>query len=153
MSKLVCTHGLNKGDEFPVHEGTNTIGRANDSRVVLFDKKCSRKHAQIIKKGHHYSVEDLESRNGTYLNGKKLKSHTNKTIRMSDRIRIGRTVLVLSEQAIGGITDQAATDAAADLQSKKFGSLVSDAAVQASHTHDQPAKRGIRQWLKSLFKK
>ncbi len=69
MPKLVCVHGMNEGDEFILNEGPNTIGRARDCRIVLFDKKSSRQHCQIIRKGDSYFIEDLDSRHGTVVNG------------------------------------------------------------------------------------
>ncbi len=50
-----------------------TIGRAPDSDVVLPERSVSRHHARIFYEGGHYWLKDLDSANGTTLNGKKIK--------------------------------------------------------------------------------
>lgn len=150
MSKLVCTRGLNRGDEFTLHEGKNIIGRAADCRITLFDKKCSRNHCEIIKRGRHYSISDLNSTNGTRLNGKPLKR--TKSLKETDRIRIGKTVLELSEKAVGGVLDQTASDVAAELQSGKYGKLLDDATYSVAHQHETPERSSWLDQLRSLFR-
>ena len=154
MSKLICVHGLNKGDEFTLHEGRNVIGRGADASIVLFDKKCSRNHCVIVKKGKHYSVADCDSTNGTKLNGKALTENA-KSCKFGDRIRIGKTVLVLSGKAIGDFIQQTASDVAADLQKSKYEKLLTDAAVgvRRSHNQNEDHKNGILQKLRSLLPK
>ncbi|MFA5204755.1 MAG: FHA domain-containing protein [Lentisphaeria bacterium] len=152
MSKLVCIAGMNKGDEFPLHEGMNTIGRANDNTVVLFDKKCSRLHAQVIKKGTYYTVEDQGSRNSTAVNGKIITQKT--SLREGDHLHVGKTILVLSEKSLGGIIEQTIVDAAADLQNQNYDALVGAAASKVAHGH--PAVRistssGISRFFHRLF--
>ncbi len=152
MSKLVCIHGMNKGDEFPVHEGRNVLGRA-ESNIVLFDKKCSRQHCALYKRGNHYSVEDLESRNGTLLNCKPLIGKP-KSCKFGDQIKIGKTVLVLSDKGIGGLIQQTASDVAAELQSNKFGKLMTDASSNLKRPDNHTARPcGLIGRLKALFGK
>ena len=50
-----------------------TIGRAPDSHVVVNLKSVSRNHARIFLEGGHYWIKDLDSANGTLVNGKKIK--------------------------------------------------------------------------------
>jgi len=152
MSKLTCIHGLNQDDEFTLHEGKNIIGRAGDCQVVLFDKKCSRHHCAVIKRGQHYAIEDLASTNGTLLNGKTLKKIP-KSFKLDDKIKIGKTVLVLSAKAIGGVLDQTASDAAEDLQQSQFGKLLTDAAVKVTRSHGKPQQVGVTGFFKSLLPK
>jgi pSer/pThr/pTyr-binding forkhead associated (FHA) protein len=138
MSKLICLRGLNKDDQFILHEGKNIIGRAQDATIVLFDKQASRHHCAVFKKGRHYSVQDMDSRNGTLLNKKKLVGRP-RTFKAGDKIKIGKTVLVLSEKAMGGLLEQTASDVAADLQSRGFDKLMNRATrdvVQHEQHHE-----------------
>lgn len=154
MSKLICLKGLNSGDQFTLHEGRNVIGRSTDASVVLFDKKSSRENCVIIKKGPHYSIQDLDSRNGTFLNNKAL-SKKPCTISEGDLIKIGQTVLQLSEKSVGGFIDQTATDAAADLQGQGFKKLITRASARVVN-HDHPAestKTSIKTFFQRLFKR
>lgn len=141
MAKLVCIRGDNKGDEFPLAEGATTIGRVGGNSVVLFDKKCSRFHCLIHKKGRYYALEDCGSTNGTRLNGKRITSDKNVSLKMGDRVRIGRTVLELSNKPLGNLVEQMATDVVADMQNHKFNRLMADAAKGAVKTPQRGSER------------
>lgn len=153
MSKLVCIGGLNTGDEFPLHEGVNTIGRAKDNTIVLFDKKCSRLHAQIIKKGTYYAVADAGSRNSTSVNGRVIAQQT--TLHEGDQIHVGKTLLVLSEKPLGGIIEQTIVTATADLQKTNYDKLVGAAAVEVGRNHVSMHTQtgGFVGFLKRLFRR
>jgi len=56
------------GQRVPLTDGL-TIGRASDNGLVLRDARASRKHARIIADGTGWSVEDIGSSNGTYVDG------------------------------------------------------------------------------------
>ena len=66
------------------------IGRSKDADIQLKDIKVSRLHTKITVKGNKYTVTDLDSKNGTYVNGKKIQ-----TAELSDggQIRLGFSVL------------------------------------------------------------
>jgi len=88
---LTVIEGDLKGKSFDVTGiGTYTIGR-KECDIVLDDEKVSRKHASIviIREGQ-YAVQDLASRNGTFVNGVRL---TRRNLQHNDLIRIGNTTL------------------------------------------------------------
>lgn len=60
------------------------------------DMVTSRKHARILKKGSAYSIEDLESTNFTFLNGRMLSPRVPTKLDEGDVIRIGKIYLVFS---------------------------------------------------------
>jgi len=154
MAKLVCVSGMNKGDEFPLHEGKNVVGRGSENKVVLFDKKCSREHCIIHKKGRHYSVQDLDSSNGTLLGGKRVPRNKYISLEPGDWIKIGETKMHLSERCVGNVIEQTATDAAADLQGKKYDKLIREASQKLKKPNLKSSKeKGIRAWLSKLLKK
>jgi len=72
-----------------------TIGRGRECDVVVQDMSSSRRHAKIIVAAgrHALFLEDLGSRNGTFLNGERVRERTR--LNDSDRIRIGTSVLML----------------------------------------------------------
>ena len=51
-----------------------SIGRTSDNDLVINNIKVSRKHARIEKKGEDWFLEDLDSSNGTFINGKRIKT-------------------------------------------------------------------------------
>jgi FHA domain-containing protein len=88
---LTVVEGGMKGESFDVTGiGTYTIGR-KECDIVLDDEKVSRKHASIviIREGQ-YAVQDLASRNGTFVNGVRL---TRRNVQHNDLIRVGDTTL------------------------------------------------------------
>jgi len=151
MTKLVCMGGNNKGDQFLVHEGLNTVGRSHDCTVVLFDKKCSRQHFQIVKKGNRYSVKDLDSLNGTSLNGKIL-DRTYSSCKIGDIIKAGDTILKLSDKAIGNVIDQTATDVAEELQTGKYDKVLSETYNALKKGQYKLKKNAVHGW-RAFFKK
>lgn len=66
------------------------IGRSSEVDIPLSDMKISRKHCKIEKRGNRYRVVDLGSKNGTYLNGKRVRMAL---LSDGDQLRIGFTVL------------------------------------------------------------
>ncbi len=63
------------------------LGRAPESDVQLQHETVSKKHAEIVRKGRSFILRDLESYNGTYVNGRWVAETT---LRFNDRIGIGR---------------------------------------------------------------
>ena len=72
-----------------VHELTEelvTIGRATDNTIVLYDPSVSARHAELELSGDTYRLKDLDSTNGTRVNG---IPTTETILRFDDRIRFG----------------------------------------------------------------
>lgn len=68
-----------------------TVGRHPDSDILLNDVTVSRRHAEFRRSGEVFTVSDLDSLNGTYVN----RNRAEKTILTSgNEVRIGRFVLV-----------------------------------------------------------
>ena len=149
MSKLVCLHGINKGDQFELQEGVSTIGRSPDCEVVLFDRKVSRHHCQIVRRGKHFTVQDLDSTHGTLLNGEKMRGKV--VLREGDKLQLGQTTLALSAKEVGGLLEQTATDAARDLEEHSFGFLMDEAAGQVVSSHESHKRKGFLQRILGVF--
>jgi hypothetical protein len=65
--------GLDSGERFDLFGGAS-IGRSGDADVRIEDRFASQIHARIYPRGGSYYVEDMNSTNGTYLNGDRLES-------------------------------------------------------------------------------
>jgi FHA domain len=63
-----------------------TIGRGPDNTIVVNDPSISTHHAQLLLEGDTYRLKDLDSTNGTRVNGKPV---TEAVLRFDDRIRFG----------------------------------------------------------------
>ncbi|HSH39720.1 MAG TPA: FHA domain-containing protein, partial [Chthoniobacterales bacterium] len=68
-------------------ETITTIGRAPENTMQLEDSSVSGRHAQLEQVGGEYEVTDLNSTNGTRVNGELV---TSVTLRGGDRIRFGK---------------------------------------------------------------
>lgn len=82
-AKLVYTNGEGT---FNLFEAT-TVGRADDCDIVIENPYISSKHAMIRKKGNKFTIQDLNSTNGTFVNGKRIRNITR--LRNNDIIIIG----------------------------------------------------------------
>ncbi|MCR4429698.1 MAG: FHA domain-containing protein [Tepidanaerobacteraceae bacterium] len=74
------------GREYPLFP-VNTVGRASDSDIVIEDPFLSSKHALITKRGRNMLIQDLNSTNGTFVNGKKIKKPFK--LRENDEVVLG----------------------------------------------------------------
>jgi transcriptional regulator with GAF, ATPase, and Fis domain len=78
------------GDVFPLQPGQRfTLGRANTNRIVLKDELCSREHAEVYFADGRWRLRDLNSLNGTRLNGQPLDSEWE--LGSGDEFQVGRT--------------------------------------------------------------
>ena len=69
---LVVSPGSADRREVPLDRDTLVIGRDADCDVVVDHPLASRRHARISRDDRRYRLEDLDSRNGTFLNGERL---------------------------------------------------------------------------------
>ncbi len=61
--------GRQTGQEWPLAKEKITIGRDPDNEIVLADRRVSRRHTLIERKGERYYIQDCGSKNGTFVNG------------------------------------------------------------------------------------
>ncbi len=89
MSYFLVQRGKESGrvrlEGFPV-----VVGRDSINGIVVDDPAASRFHLKIKKRGISYIVQDLGSKNGTYLNGEKI---VNSVLKNNDQLQIGTTTL------------------------------------------------------------
>ncbi len=99
--KLVVLRGQRIDTEYPVYEGRNTIGRFADRPVDidLMNQEaieqiwCSRQHAVVVFEGGVLAVEDLNSLNGTWVNGVRVHPGQRRQLKPGDVIQIGTVQL------------------------------------------------------------
>ena len=73
MPTLYILQGPDKGRTFDVHSVPTLVGR-NSPDLPLTDNTVSRRHAELIKKDGIWVIHDLNSANGTYVNGVKVSA-------------------------------------------------------------------------------
>jgi FHA domain/TIR domain len=89
---LELTSGPDKGRTVHLEHDRILIGRDQDCNVVVDASFVSKHHAQLVKTGDGYSIEDLRSANGTYVNGKIVRERVPLSDR--DRIHVGQAILI-----------------------------------------------------------
>lgn len=92
VSLKIMTNGQNK-KEIVLDSIETNIGRQKSNEIVLKDKSVSRVHAQLINKRYYYKIRDLNSTNGSYVNGELIKEQR---LADGDEIRLGKTILKFS---------------------------------------------------------
>jgi len=79
-----------RGESYPLGDEI-TVGRGGGCGIVLTaDEFVSTVHARVFRRGDDVFVEDLGSRNGTFVNGERVTATTQ--IRRGDRVQFGQTV-------------------------------------------------------------
>ena len=102
MGKLSVTDSSGKHSEVPLNKERVTIGRHADNDIPLNDKAVSGHHAVVITILQDSFLEDLDSTNGTQVNGKQVAKHP---LSHGDVISIGRNQLKYESEAGGGEDD------------------------------------------------
>jgi pSer/pThr/pTyr-binding forkhead associated (FHA) protein len=88
---LQVIKGLEKGKEIALEKDQLTLGRGQDVDLYLEDSGASREHARIEHAKGQFMLVDLESSNGTFLNGRRIKG--SKILSSGDLIAIGDAVI------------------------------------------------------------
>jgi TolB protein len=83
--------------EFTMDRPTTRLGRGAANDVILEDSQASRQHAEISKRGEQFFIRDLQSMNGTFVNGKAVREP--RLLRPGDEVQIGDTVLTVQPSA------------------------------------------------------
>jgi HD-GYP domain-containing protein (c-di-GMP phosphodiesterase class II) len=88
MSLLIVERGAQAGKRLALVQFPVTIGRDPTNTIVVEDDEVSRFHLRIKKRGRLFIAEDLESRNGTFINGDRI---LNSIVQNGDKLLVGST--------------------------------------------------------------
>src|SRR5260221_170436 len=94
----IATLTTNEGMMFPLLEDESTIGRVKGNSVVIPDGSISSRHARIMRAADAFHIEDLGSRNGTFLNGDPIKE--SRPLKDNDIVRCGKVLLTFNIAAV-----------------------------------------------------
>ncbi len=99
MTNLYVVNGSDEGRSFDLKGDTIYIGRSPDNDIQIKDRFVSRKHLRIFRKGSKYFIKDLESKNGTFINGKQIPSGVEFELKEGLTIAIGMSVVCLDKES------------------------------------------------------
>jgi pSer/pThr/pTyr-binding forkhead associated (FHA) protein len=88
---LIVKRGPNAGSKFFLDSDTTKVGRHPDSDIFLDDITVSRRHAEIRRESNGFSLHDVGSLNGTYVNRERVEGGE---LRSGDEIQVGKFKLV-----------------------------------------------------------
>jgi len=86
--KLFFINGKNAGLVVSCDTNSTTIGRSLQNKIQLNSQKISKSHCEIIKDNNLYYIIDHNSKNGTYLNKKRISTAKNKELAHGDIVNI-----------------------------------------------------------------
>ena len=89
---LRVDRGPNAGSRFLLDGDSTTVGRHPSSDIFLDDVTVSRRHAEFLREGTSFSVRDVGSLNGTYVNGQRIDSSPLAT---GDEVQVGKFRLIV----------------------------------------------------------
>ncbi|MFW6044701.1 MAG: sigma 54-interacting transcriptional regulator [Planctomycetota bacterium] len=100
MAELVIKQGPGKGDEFELSARQMRIGRDEENDIRLADRTVSRFHARLVEQEDRWEVSDLDSHNGTMVNGVRVRRAE---LNHTDEIRLGNVVMIFLEDEVTDI--------------------------------------------------
>jgi hypothetical protein len=90
--RLIIRRGPQPNQSFELSGSTVSLGRDIINDITISDPEVSRQHCQFIMTDNGYTLRDLNSTNGTFVNGKKMDE--DRLLKTGDRIGFGETVLI-----------------------------------------------------------
>lgn len=99
--RLVVRRGPQPNQSYELTKDVNTLGRDITNDIVINDREVSRHHLRISRTESGFTIEDLGSTNGTFVNGKRLGGIT--PLNNGDIIGLGETVTLVFERVRGAM--------------------------------------------------
>ena len=93
VPSLFVIRGNDQGSRFELEDGTFRLGRDASSDIRLLDTEVSRQHAELRSRGGTCSISDLNSSNGTFVNGQRVRQRELST---GDQIQLGSTLMLFT---------------------------------------------------------
>ncbi len=112
MAELTIAGADGNRHRFPIAKDTVTVGRARSSDIFLPDQWLSRHHAEIRRRGEEFFLLDLASKNGTLLNGERVRDE--RRLRHGDVVSLGEHHLTFLQR------EEARREEEADLEGTRM---------------------------------
>jgi len=91
VASLFVIRGNDQGQRFELEDPTLRLGRESSATIQLHDTEVSRQHAEIRRVDRDFSIADLDSSNGTFVNGKRIRQHR---LSSGDQVQVGGTLML-----------------------------------------------------------
>lgn len=90
-----------RGERWEINDGPMVVGRGRLANVMVEDEGLSRRHFVILREGEDCLIQDLNSRNGTWVDGERIVAAK---LHHSDSILAGRTTFLFLDHAVSSAT-------------------------------------------------
>lgn len=94
-TRIVITSGPKAGLELPLGRDALTIGRSSESGLVIRDDYTSSHHARLLLRGEQWLLQDLQSTNGTFLDGRRVSPDAPVPVPFGVPVKVGATTFEL----------------------------------------------------------
>jgi signal transduction histidine kinase len=98
VPSLFVFRGNDQGVRFELDEDSTSLGRDSSNTIQLHDTEVSRRHALVRRLGKTFSITDLGSSNGTFVNGGRVEAHE---LASGDEVQLGSTQMLFTG-TVGG---------------------------------------------------
>ena len=151
--QIVIKKGPTPGQVIDLKEDIVTLGREPGNVLTINDKGLSRVHARLVKTDAGYTLEDMDSKNGTFVNGAVLVAP--RPLQSGDQITIGENVILEFHKAssfLGGIFGSGSG------KSEETVMMPSRAVLQeelskAAKAHAEEHRALLTRWFEELWNK
>ncbi len=97
MPEIFIMNGPEKGRSLSFEKGMVVLGRDPENALQIRDKSVSRKHLRIEKKSEKYFIEDMGSRNGTFVDGVKLEPGEKYEVKEGALVGVGKIFIAIGK--------------------------------------------------------
>ena len=146
MPTLFVIRGADQGSRFELTEPTLRLGRDASSAIQIHDTQVSRHHAEIRRVGNDYAISDLNSSNGTFVNGQRIRQHP---LASGDQLQVGNTLMLYTGPAEESHEDLANSISISPPADRGEGSRIVRSVTQqeGSRIFDLAAEAPQNSWL------
>lgn len=103
MIKVYMKDETEEGQSFDFHKDVIYVGRSPENDVQIRDRSVSRKHLKIMKRDNRYFIEDLKSKNGTFVHGDQVIPDVEFEIEEGIPILLGMSVVCLGKACLENV--------------------------------------------------
>jgi serine/threonine protein kinase len=96
LARFLLQNGPMAGRAFRFHQDLTTIGRTNGNDLIISGRTVSRRHARLWFDGGHWFLADMQSANGTLVNGARLQPNQPVALNDGDKINFGDEIVLFN---------------------------------------------------------
>ncbi|MFH1437060.1 MAG: FHA domain-containing protein [Pseudomonadota bacterium] len=116
IHKLCFVDGPVKDISISLQDEKYTLGRGEENSITILDGGMSKRHATIIRAENKFYIEDLNSTNGTYIDGLKLPPNQKYELRHNCRVTFGNSIVIFAAEKLEEERESGTSYSATDME-------------------------------------